>query len=411
MRRTWLAGAVALLCAAGAAYYFTLGGPPSGAPPTAGPGRGGPPGGFAVPVEAVAAKRGSLNRWIDAVGTLRSDESIVVRPEIAGRILKINFTEGTKVEKGTPLVELDNSIARAQLAQARASLALSRANVERAQSLFGREAMSARSRDEAIAKLKSDEAAVTLSEAMLEKMTLSAPFAGIVGLRKVSLGDFVAVGQDIASLEKISPIKVDFRVPEIYLASVSTGQSIEVHVDAYPDRTFRGAVYAIDPLVDERGRSIVIRARVPNEESLIRPGLFARVRLIVTERNDAILVPEEALVPFGAEKHVFRVVDGKAVDTAVKTGARREGVVHIVEGVAEGEMVVTAGQLKLRDGAPVMVLPPGGGPPGGGPPGGGPPGGPGAGRPGAGGQGGGAGPSANAPAGSAAAQTTSGGNR
>jgi membrane fusion protein (multidrug efflux system) len=364
MRAAWLVAAAVVVAAAGAAYYYLYGQPgPGGGPAAApGPGRGGPPGGFAIPVEAVAAKRGSLNRWIDAVGTLRSDESIVIRPEIAGRIVRILFTEGTTVEKGAPLVELDSAVARAQLAQARASLVLSKANVERAQSLFGTQAMSARSRDEAIAKLKSDEAAVALSEAMLEKMTLTAPFGGIVGLRKVSVGDLVAVGQDIASLEKISPMKVDFRVPEIYLAAVSTGQAIELQVDAYPDRSFRGSVYAIDPLVDEKGRSVVIRARVPNEESLIRPGLFARVRLLVTERTDAILVPEEALVPFGAEKHVFRIVDGKAVDPRVKIGARRDGSVHIVEGVAEGELVITAGQLKLRDGVPVNPLPPGGTP-------------------------------------------------
>jgi membrane fusion protein, multidrug efflux system len=355
-----MVAAAALLGAAGAAYYFTLGNTTVSTAPMAGPGRGGPPGGFAIPVEAAAARRGNLNRWIDTVGTLRSDESIVIRPEIAGRINRIHFIEGAKVEKGVPLVELDSSVARAQLAQVRASLVLSRANVERAQSLFGREATSARTRDEAIAKLTSDEAGVNLAEAMLEKMTLSAPFAGIVGLRKVSVGDFLAVGQDIAGLEKISPIKVDFRVPEIYLASVSPGQAIEIHVDAYPGQTFRGSVYAIDPLADERGRSIVIRARVPNEESVIRPGLFARVRLIVTERSDALLIPEEALVPFGVEKHVYRIIEGKAVDTRVTIGARRDGVVHVLEGVTDGDMVVTAGQLKLRDGVPVTILPAGG---------------------------------------------------
>jgi membrane fusion protein (multidrug efflux system) len=357
MRVAWLIAATIVLGAAGAGYYFLHAREDAAGPTRA---AGGPPGGFAVPVEAVPARLGSLTRTIDAIGTLRSDESIVIRPEVAGRIARIQFAEGSRVDKGAVLVELDASVARAQLAQARASLVLSRANLERAQELFGRGAMSGRARDEAVSKLRSDEAAVALAEAVLEKMTLVAPFPGLVGLRKVSVGDFVAVGQEIANLEKIMPMKVDFRVPEIYLGAVSTGQAIEVQVDAFPDRKFGGTVYAIDPLVDERGRSIVIRARVPNEDAALRPGVFARVKLIVTERNDALLVPEEAVVPMGAERVVYRVIDGKAVGARIRIGARRGGAVQVLDGLSPGDMVVTAGQLKLRDGAPVTVVPAGG---------------------------------------------------
>jgi membrane fusion protein (multidrug efflux system) len=357
MRVAWLIAATIALGAAGAGYYFLHAREDPGMPPRA---AGGPPGGFAIPVEAVPARLGSLTRAIDAVGTLRSDESIVLRPEVAGRVLRIHFIEGSRVEKGAVLLELDSSVGKAQLAQARASLVLSRANLERAQELFGRGAMSGRARDEAVSKLRNDEAAVALAEAMVEKMTLTAPFAGIIGLRKVSVGDFVNVGQELTNLEKITPMKVDFRVPEIYLGAVATGQTIEVQVDAFADRKFGGTVYAIDPLVDERGRSIVVRARIPNEDGVLRPGVFARVRLIVTERNDALLVPEEAVVPMGSERLVFRVVDGKAVGARIKIGARRGGAVEILEGLSPGDMVVTAGQLKLREGAPVTVAAAGG---------------------------------------------------
>jgi membrane fusion protein (multidrug efflux system) len=186
---------------------------------------------------------------------------------------------------------------------------------------------------------------------------IKAPFDGVVGLRKVSVGDFVNVGQDMVNLEQIDPLKADFRVAELYLAAVRTGQRIELRVDAFPDETFTGAVYAIDPLIDESGRSIVLRARLPNQDGRLRPGLFARVTLVLNERDDAIQVPEQALVPQGQEQFVFRVVDGKAALTKVEVGIRREGMVEIVEGLGPEDEVVTAGQLKIRDGAPVQPLP------------------------------------------------------
>ena len=376
--RAVAAAAIAIAALAGGAvlYHFTAGdpAPQNAAAPggTAGSAPGGPPGGFAMPVEAATARLGKVERAILAVGTLRSNQSIVVRPEIAGRVAKIHFDEGHKVPAGAPLISLDDSIARAEVAQARASLALSQANFQRANELLERRAGTARARDEALAKLRTDEATLALSQARLEKMTIIAPFEGIVGLRKVDLGDFIAVGQDIANLEDVDPMKVDFRVPEVYLAAVRAGQRIAVSADAFPGRNFSGEVYAIDPLIDDRGRSIVIRARIANPDDMLRPGLFVRVRLILTARENAVLIPEEALIPIGSDQFVYRVVDGKAVNTKVEIGERQSGEVHVTGGLSAGDVVITAGQIKVQPGMPVSVVPAGGKKPPDAPRGGGP---------------------------------------
>jgi membrane fusion protein, multidrug efflux system len=310
----------------------------------------------AVPVETAKVALGPIQRRLSAVGSLRSNESVIVRPEIAGRIVAIPFTEGERVERGATLVMLDDTIYRAEVDQVQAALALSQANHERAVDLLRRNAGTTKARDEALAELRANEAALHLAAARLEKAVIKAPFEGVVGLRKVSVGDFVGVGQDMVNLEQIDPLKADFRVAETYLGAVRRGQRIELSVDAFPGESFTGEVYAIDPLIDESGRSILLRARLPNPDGILRPGLFARVTLVLNEREDAIQVPEQALVPQGGDQFVFRVVDGKAALTKVQVGIRREGMVEITQGLGPEDQVVTAGQLKIRDGAPVQPL-------------------------------------------------------
>jgi len=353
----------------GGAYWFFALRP---AQMAGGPGRSGasgPPAGFAMPVEAAAVRVGTSQHEVLAVGSLRSNESVTIRPEVAGRIARINFSEGEKVKSGQVLVQIDASVPKAELAQAQAALALSRSNFERAEELMRRGAGTQRAFDEARARLRTDEAAVQLAQARLEKYAIAAPFDGIVGLRRVSVGDFVSAGTEIVNLEQIDPLKVDFRVPEVFLAGVRPGQPITVTVDALPGREFRGEVFAIDPLVDAGGRSIVIRARIANPGDTLRPGLFARVVLTLEERANAIFVPEQALVPVGDQHFVFKVVDGpqpgmKVVSyVPVKLGQRQRGEAEILSGLQAGDMVVTAGVLKIRDGMPVQIVPtPGSGP-------------------------------------------------
>ncbi|PWC46865.1 efflux RND transporter periplasmic adaptor subunit [Azospirillum sp. TSA6c] len=317
--------------------------PPGGAPP--------------MPVEAAQVRVGTVERTVTAVGSLLSNESVIVRPEIAGRISEIAFKEGQRVTKGTVLVRLDDAIARATLAQAQASIAFSRAELSRADQLVRQNTGPLRNREQASAKLLADEAAVQLARAQLDKQVIAAPFDGVLGLRKASVGDFVQAGKDIVNLEDIDTLKLDFRVPEMFLPAVKVGQTVRVAVDAFGGRSFDGTVYAIDPLVDVNGRALAIRARVPNPDGSLRPGLFARVSLTLTTVPDAVLIPEQAIVAFGKDQFVFKVVDGKVVQTRVVLGERRNAEVEIAKGLAPGDMVVTAGQLKIRDGVPVTVLP------------------------------------------------------
>lgn len=309
-----------------------------------------------IPVEAAKVSAGALSERITAVGSLASNESVIVRPEIAGRVVEIGFEEGQPVKQGDLLIRLDDSLYRAELAENEARLELAKRNFERTEELFSGKIATARSRDEARSNLDVGTAAVELAKVRLEKTRVLAPFDGIAGLRKVSVGDYIAVGQDLFNLEEIDPVKADFRIAERFLPAIRTGQAIEINVDAYPDRKFEGEVYAIDPRIDAAGRSIVIRARVDNSERLLRPGLFARVTLILELKQNALTVPEQAIVPRGNDQFVFRVVDGKAQHTKVKIGTRRDGRVEIVEGLGAGDIVVTAGHQKIRDGAAVRVI-------------------------------------------------------
>jgi membrane fusion protein (multidrug efflux system) len=319
--------------------------------------RGGPPPG-GIPVEAERVTVRALADEVTAIGTLRSNESVMIRPEIIGRIAALPFAEGAAVKRGDVLLQLDESVPRAELASAEANAALARANASRQEELYATRAGSGRARDEAVAQLRTTAAQVELARARLEKFRILAPFDGIVGLRRVSPGDYVRDGADIVNIESIDPIKVDFRVPETLLASVRVGQVLAVRVDAFAERSFQGRVFAIDPAIEPGGRAIVVRAELPNEDGALRPGLFARVSLTLASFPQAVMVPETAIVTFGGRVLVMKVVDGRAQPQPVSTGIRQGGLVHVTQGLAPGDMVVTAGHMKLQPGAPVAVAAP-----------------------------------------------------
>ncbi len=363
-----------VLLAGGAGYWFgtqkaPTPGPVAGSGPGApgaapGGGKGGPPGGKggpgggggnAVTVEAAKVEMRPMPTGITAVGSLRSDESVTLRPEVSGRISAINFQEGQRVAKGQMLVRLDATVNEAELQQARANLKLAKTKFDRAVDLAKSNFISGQARDEAENNLRVAEAVLQVAEAKRAKMDLIAPFSGIIGLRSVSVGDYVKEGAELVNLESVDPLKVDFRVPEIYLRQVQVGQSLSVNLDAVPGKTYEGKVFAVNPLVDAAGRAIVIRAMVRNTDAALRPGMFARVRLFTREASDAMAVPETALVPSGDEQYVFRIVDGKALRTKVDIGQRRDGMVEILRGVEPADVVVTAGQLKIREGSSVKV--------------------------------------------------------
>ena len=323
---------------------------PAGAAPA------GPPGGFALPVETDKVVAVDLALDATAVGSLRSNESVVLRPETAGRISAINFKDGVAVSKGALLVGLDAAMQSAEFEQAKANLGLAQSNQKRNQELFEKKFISQQSLDNTGAALKVQEAAVALAQAKLDKTRIKAPFAGVVGIRSVSVGDYVKEGQELINLEDISTLKIDFRLPESYLGQLKPGQSIEISTDALPGQRFEAVLDAINPLVDTNGRAISCRALLSNAEAKLRPGMFVRVRLIFEKRSNVLLIPEQALVPDAKAPYVFRVSDGKAARVVVKPGLRRNAQVEIIEGLAAGDEIVTAGQLKLRDGAPVRAL-------------------------------------------------------
>jgi len=310
----------------------------------------------AVAVETAPARSETLSSIIRAVGSLQSDEAVQVSSEVAGRISAIAFDEGQGVEAGALLVQLDEAVTKAELADARARLELAEANFERTRTLARTGSATERAQDEAKSALATARAAVELIQVRLEKLAIRAPFPGTIGTRKVSVGAYVTPGAPIANLEKIDTLKVDFKVPETFLADVKVGQGVEVSVDALPGRTFPGTIYAIDPMVDVNGRALALRARLPNPGLVLRPGLFARVTVRTGDEQSVVMVPEEAIVPQGQGNLVYRVENGKAVETKVILGSRKAGSVEVKEGLEAGQIVVTAGHNRLRDGAAVDVV-------------------------------------------------------
>ncbi|MBT7449944.1 MAG: efflux RND transporter periplasmic adaptor subunit, partial [Rhodospirillaceae bacterium] len=291
----------------------------------------------AIPVEMLVVTTEQFVEQETAVGSLVSDEAVVIRSEIAGRVDKIGFIEGQPINKGDLIITIDDSIYRAEFNQAEARLNLARSNYDRAVNLEGRGAGTQRALDEASSKLQEDRATLDLARARLDRTELHAPFSGVMGIRKVSPGDYLMAGQEIVNLEAINPMKVAFALPEVLLSVVQRGQNVVVQVDAFPDEEFPGEIYAIDPRIEASGRSVTLRALVPNPGGRLRPGLFARVDIIFERRENAVLIPERALVPIQSRQTVFVVENGIVSLRDVTLGGRRGGDVEITSGLSAGD--------------------------------------------------------------------------
>ena len=310
-----------------------------------------------IAVEVIQVKPTTVQEDLQAVGSLQSNESVILRPEVSGRISAIGFKDGQVVRKGQMLIALDNSLNAAEVAQMQAENDLALANLKRSEDLASRKFISSSAQDTAASNAQVAEAKLKLAQARLSKMRILAPFDGVVGIRGVSLGDYVKDGTDLVNVEDVRILKVDFRLPERNLTQIKVGQSIEVVADALPGERFAGNIDAINPRIDANGRSLELRARLENTAGKLRPGMFVRVRVIVGERANALLVPEEAIVPQGQEFFVYRVVEGQARRVPVKIGVRRDARVEIVDGLQAGDQVVTAGMRLSRDGQPVSIVP------------------------------------------------------
>ena len=375
---------VGVALASGAAWWLqnkpagpkAEGSPVAGAPaapaqpgPAAGGAPGGPSGGApGAPqrppaVEVAKVEKAMLVDETQSVGSLRSFQGVMLRPEVGGRVSQVLFKDGQKVKKGQVLVQFDDQLPAAQLAQSKAELSIAQANHTRNQELVSQNFISKRSLDESDAALQVAQAKLALAQATLQRLKVLAPFDGTAGLRQINVGDYLKDGADMVNVEDIEAVLLDFRLPERFQAKIKPGQKAQVTMDALPGRKFTAVVQAIDPLIDANGRSVGVRGCIDNRQMQLRPGMFARVNAVFGERDDALVIPEEAIVPQGGRATVLRVVPGPNKDeliserVTVKIGIRQPGRVEILEGLSMGDSVVVAGQQRLqKEGTVVRVI-------------------------------------------------------
>ena len=314
-------------------------------------------------VEVGKAESTTLTDEVQAFGSLKSAQGVMLRPEVSGRIARLGFADGARVSKGQLLVQLDDTLQQAQLKQAEAQSSIARTNLQRSKELQAQNFVSQSAVDQNLAALQVAEAQVALAQAQAARMKVLAPFNGTAGLRAVDVGDYVKDGADIVNIEDLSALTVQFALPERYVDRLRAGQAVEVSFDALPGRNFLGRVQAVDSQVDANGRALQVLAQLANPGTVLRPGMFARPRVVFSVRAGAVVVPEEALVPVGDKQFVFKVVDGadgKKVSQRVEArlGLRLPGKVEVLAGIKAGDTVVTAGHARLlrADSVPLRVV-------------------------------------------------------
>lgn len=322
-----------------------------------------------IPVATATVESQTLEETLQAVGTLRAHQTVRLSPEIAGRIERIGFSEGGTVAEGEVLIQLDDATLKERyearqhaLEEARANLANARRTYERNQRLHRQDLISTQQLDDSEASFKTAQARVARLESevqeaqeRLDDASIQAPFTGAVGSREVDTGNYVQPGTQLTSLYKLDPLHVRFTVPERFLGRVHPGQSVRVHVSAYPDTPFTGNVYFVSPSVREQTRDLLVKARVPNPGLQLKPGVFARVELVVRTLTDRPVVPAEALISTREGYFVFTVRDRRAHRQPVTPGLRQPGRVAIRDGLRPGETVIRSGHMSVTDGDTVAV--------------------------------------------------------
>jgi len=326
---------------------------------------GGPAGGFGGPgggaPVAVVTQRVALQSFTDrftALGTARANESIDVTARTTSVVTRINFREGQRVRNGDVLVDLDSRQESADLSLAEAQLRQAENQYERSKALAVSQAVSAADLDQLEANVLVARAQVRGASARLDRLSIRAPFAGTVGLRKVSLGDLVGPDTVITTLDDTGVIKLEFGIPENFVGDLRAGMAIAADSTVYPDRRFAGTVTSIDSRVDPVTRAVTVIATVPNEDGLLKPGMFLTVGL-EKKRENVLMVPEEALVPREGRQFVFVVENGKAMEREVALGGRAPGLAEVRSGVESGAQVITEGTQRVRTGGAVQVTPDG----------------------------------------------------
>ncbi|MGE0351889.1 MAG: efflux RND transporter periplasmic adaptor subunit [Gemmatimonadales bacterium] len=314
---------------------------------------GGGAGGFSMPVEVAVATTDTVVDAIPATGQIEAVQSTALKPDVEGRIVEILVREGQEVREGSPLFRIDDAEARAQLARAQADWDLARQALTRTRELLAQNASSTADLERAEATERVARAQVTLLQLRVDRSTVRAPFSGIVGQRTVSLGDYVTSSTSLITLQTVNPQRATFVVPERFAERLSIGQRVTFRVAALPGRDFTGIVDFVDPIVQLPARTILIKARVPNPERKLQAGMFIEARLATEVRPNAVLIPEEAVLPIQSATFVWVVTDGKASRRQVGLGVRLPGFVEVRSGVDAGEQVVIGGLERLSEGMPV----------------------------------------------------------
>jgi len=316
----------------------------------------GAPGSRPVSVVLDAVREESFPYEIEALGTANANEAVTITSKVSNRVTAIRFEEGQQVRRGQVLVELDGAETKAELDAAKAALAESRSQFRRAEELRATQALSQAELERLEATVLSNQARLTGAQSKFDDTTVRAPFDGVVGLRRVSVGSFISPGAVITTLDDTRTIKLDFSVPENFMAVLKDGMAVTASSIAYPDREFTGKVASIDSRVDPVTRSIIARALIPNPHGELKPGMFLTLRLR-QPRENVVMVSEESLVPEEGKQFVFVVDDaGKAAKREVSIGRRKPGSVEILEGLTAGERVVVEGTQMVKDGAQVKIL-------------------------------------------------------
>jgi len=308
-----------------------------------------------TPVEVVTAKSGTILRRVRTVGTLTAIQSVVLHPEVTGKIAKIYFTEGQEVKAGDPIFKIDDAMYKAKVKEAEARLAQARGEHERAIKLLEKKFGTLQQRDKTLADMQIAEANLEEAKISLDHTLITAPFEGVLGLTEVSMGALVSGETALVTIVDLDPINVDFHVPESYLPFVHVGDTVDVTIEDFDILPVEAKIIAISPEIEETTRTVTLRAQMSNKERAYRPGEFAHVLVVAGEIKDAILIPQTAIEREGEEEHVWLVVDNVAVKTTVSTGMRDGSEVEITHGVKEGDVVISAGQFKVHDGDEVTI--------------------------------------------------------
>lgn len=337
---------ILLIFSTGWHYYAkTKAGHNAGMPPT--------------PVVVSTAKMQGWQQQIQATGTLSPFQGVMLKSEVAGRVTKINFSSGQNVKTGDLLLEIDPGILQAQLVAAQAKATLSSGDYQRAIALYKRGVLSKQDLDTALSTQNADAANVEAVNAQLAQNVITAPFDGKLGLRLINLGDYISPGESLVNLQTLNPLRVDFSVPENYLSQIAPGDALQIQSDAFPNQIFTGNIKAVDSAVDPSTRTISLRAIIANPDQKLLPGSFVQVTVLAGKPQQFITLPQLAVVYDATGNYVYIVDHNQAEKKDITIIQQNNAQVAVTGEIKPGDQVVTEGQLKIMDGAPVIPSPAG----------------------------------------------------